>query len=330
MKTLSQARDLLAAAGRPGVNLLRIAAAVVDGETITAGGTVFEIDSDGEITAGRTAVDISGDATAAAQTLTVAATPTTEDDTVTIGETVYTFLTEPLAAYDVAIGADAEEAIDNLVDAINGDLEGTDAHPDVTAVKASASTMTVTAKVPGAAGNSIATTETFTDGSSVWGSTVLAGGADPSAAESRAAIVTAMNGNGLFADNLVGEYIAVHATGKPGEVLATTETLGGSNNAWIAATTYGARIAEGDHEVPVQASRAVLAAEATATAFILAFGAPVLSAVAHVRDTDGKPKAWDGKLSIDGQAVLMLSDGSADLATGDVVTVQATLDLPSR
>jgi hypothetical protein len=322
-------RDLLQAAGCPSVNQLRIASTAVDAETITVGTQVFEIDADGVVTAGRTPIDISGDATAGVGTLTVDGIPT-NNDTVTIGATVYTYKTAPAASYELALGADAEEAIDNLVEAINGDLFGTDAHPDVTAAKATAATMTVTAKVPGVAGNSIATTETFTEAGSVWDAVVLENGADPSAAEIRAAIVTAFNGNGLFADNLVGEYIVVHLTGPPGEVLTTTETLAGTNNAWIAAATYGGRGAEGDHAVPVQGARTVLAAEATSTAFIMAFGSPVLSAVAQVRDTDGKPKAWDGKLTIDGQSVLMLSDGSADLATGDVVTVQATLDLPSR
>ena len=99
-----------------------------------------------------------------------------DTETVTIGDTVYTFAAAPAEAYELEIGADAEESIDNLVAAINGELFGTPAHPDVTAVKASASTMTVTAKAAGTGAHAIVTEETSDTAS--WGAGVLAGGTD--------------------------------------------------------------------------------------------------------------------------------------------------------
>lgn len=106
--------------------------------------------------------------------LTVDATPTATN-TVTIGTTVYTFETSPSSAYDVDIGADAEGSIDNLVAAINLSgtagteyASGTAIHPDVEAVKLTAATMGIRHKA-GSTDASVATTETFTSGSSIWG-----------------------------------------------------------------------------------------------------------------------------------------------------------------
>lgn len=47
----------------PAVGILRIANNVADGETITVGSTVFEVDTNAAITAGRVAVDCSGGVT---------------------------------------------------------------------------------------------------------------------------------------------------------------------------------------------------------------------------------------------------------------------------
>lgn len=121
---------------------------------------------------------------AATGTLTLAGNPA-DGDTVTIGTTVYTFETGALdTAYKVDVGADASASIDNLIHAINGTgtpgthyATGTVAHPDVTAVAGTGDTMDVTAILAGAQGNAIATTETFTNGSSVWGAGTLASGA---------------------------------------------------------------------------------------------------------------------------------------------------------
>jgi hypothetical protein len=90
-------------------------------------------------------------------------------------------------ANEVKVGTNAEGSIDNLVAAITHAAgegtnysTGTVAHTQVTAVKATAATMTVTASATGDAGNAIATTTTMANAS--FGGTTLAGGEGAQAA----------------------------------------------------------------------------------------------------------------------------------------------------
>lgn len=104
------------------------------------------------------------------------------NDTVTIGTTVYTYKTVLTgAAYEVLIGGSASVTLDNLIAAINaaageGTLygTGTDAHTLVTAAAGTGDTMDVTAILDGPGGNSIATTEAGANSS--WGTATLTGG----------------------------------------------------------------------------------------------------------------------------------------------------------
>jgi len=107
----------------------------------------------------------------------MATQPTADDDTITIGTTVYTFvaLGTAAAAGEVNLGANIAATKPLLVAAINGDTLNT-AHPDVIATAFSSDDMVVTAKVSGVAGNAIATTETFTDETDAWGAAAMAGG----------------------------------------------------------------------------------------------------------------------------------------------------------
>lgn len=125
---------------------------------------------------------------AASKVLTITDIDDLADETVTVGSTVYTFKTAlstgPTVANQVLIGANIAAAVTNLTAAINGSAGvgttysvGTAANADVTAVANTGSgTVTVTAKVPGAIGNSIALAETLTDGSWASGATALSGG----------------------------------------------------------------------------------------------------------------------------------------------------------
>jgi hypothetical protein len=106
-----------------------------------------------------------------------------DTQTVTIGAKVYTFQ-DTLTNVDgnVHIGATAEDCIDNLVAAITlGAGVGVDyatlmtIHPTATAEKPSASTMLARARLVGAAGDALATTETQTNAS--WGAATMSGGA---------------------------------------------------------------------------------------------------------------------------------------------------------
>jgi hypothetical protein len=103
-------------------------------------------------------------------------------ETVTTGGKTYTFQTT-LTDVDgnVLIGASASDSLDNLIAAINLDAgagstyaASTTANTYVSAAAGAGDTMDATALVPGTAGNSIATTETLTNGS--WGGATLSGG----------------------------------------------------------------------------------------------------------------------------------------------------------
>lgn len=95
-----------------------------------------------------------------------------DGETITIGSTVYTAKEIPLAPYDIAMGADAEAFLVNLKNAING--IGIAEHPSVVCTASDATTLTVRGRVPGTSLNTVATTETFTNGS--WADTTLGGG----------------------------------------------------------------------------------------------------------------------------------------------------------
>jgi hypothetical protein len=104
--------------------------------------------------------------------------------TITIGTTVYTAVDKLVTgstAYSVLMGANAEAFLVNLKLAINGTGtpntnygDGTLAHPNVVATASDATTLTVRGRVPGTSLNTVATTETFTNGS--WADTTLGGG----------------------------------------------------------------------------------------------------------------------------------------------------------
>lgn len=110
-------------------------------------------------------------------------------ETVTVGTTdgstpaVYKFVTVLAAAYDVLIGADANASLVNLASAINKSSgegttygTGTAANFNVSGTKMPTTQLLATALVGGAAGNSIASTDTVANGS--WGAATLTGGAD--------------------------------------------------------------------------------------------------------------------------------------------------------
>lgn len=101
----------------------------------------------------------------------------------TWGDTTLKGGIEPQAANDVLIGLTTEISIDNLVFAITAGAgigtyygTGTVINALVTAVKASAATMTATNKVKGVIGDLTALAESLVDGSWALGATFLSGG----------------------------------------------------------------------------------------------------------------------------------------------------------
>lgn len=104
-----------------------------------------------------------------------------EDETITIGATVYRFRDTLAQAYDVQIGASAAATLDNLKAAINASgtpgteyFAGTEAHPDVVATDNADTTQKIVTRIPGTASNAAATTTTASHLS--WADTTLGGG----------------------------------------------------------------------------------------------------------------------------------------------------------
>lgn len=145
------------AAGGITVDTTGWACMATDGETVA-------------ITANRSGYVISGQAASGTLTLTGNAV---DAETVIIGSTTYTWRTAiTAAAYDVLIGASASASLDNLISAINRTgaagiaySEATTRHTSVSAAPGAGDTMVVTALTAGVSGNTIATTETMTNGS---------------------------------------------------------------------------------------------------------------------------------------------------------------------
>lgn len=112
-----------------------------------------------------------GGLTRASATLSVGADPIA-GDTVTIGDITYLFATDPTGeAFEVDVGTDRDDSINNLVAAIN--LSGTDddeygagttENPYVTAAAVLADdNIVLTAKIPGTYGNGITVDTSETD-----------------------------------------------------------------------------------------------------------------------------------------------------------------------
>lgn len=91
-------------------------------------------------------------------------TQPTADDTMTIGNKTYTFTADGTANEDgeIDVGEDLADAKTLVVSAINGTDGNNTAHTQVTASAFAGNDMTITAITKGVAGDSIATTETFT------------------------------------------------------------------------------------------------------------------------------------------------------------------------
>lgn len=128
-----------------------------------------------------------GSLVAASKALTITDDANLADETVTIAGTTYTFKTAlstgPTVANEILIGASEGTAGDNLAAAINGGAglgtlysTGTAANASVSASSNGSGVVTVTALIKGSSGNSIAISETLTDGSWAGAATALSGG----------------------------------------------------------------------------------------------------------------------------------------------------------
>lgn len=113
---------------------------------------------------------------------------------VVIGTKTYTFKAIPdTTANEVGLGANTEEALTNLYNAINGNYGSIVAHTQVVAVAHDATTVTVRGRVPGTSLNSVATTGTALR--TVWADTTLGGGTGASDAGVTTAAATVTIGD---------------------------------------------------------------------------------------------------------------------------------------
>ena len=155
---------------------------------------------------------LAGKGVSATGPLTSTGVAPANNDTVTIGSTVYTYKTTLTgAAYEVLIGTSAAAALDNLKSAINATAgagttygTGTVAHPTVYAVTNTNTTQVVVAKLGGTAGNSIASTEVSAQLS--WGGATLSGGSSNATRNVFGVTIAGTTGAGTetFTDNYLG------------------------------------------------------------------------------------------------------------------------------
>ena len=229
---------------------LAVTGVVIDGETVTinnpavSGTDVYEFVTDAAKTktaATNIAVDIAASATKASGTLTMDTQPTS-GDTITIGETTFIFVPAGTANAEgeVSRGANLAGAQAALVAAINGTDGINEGVPGVSAAAFAANACVITALVGGTAGNSIATTETFTAASNVFAAATLGSGADCTAANAITALVaemTASDTQGVGAADGTGDTVDLTAdvAGVVGNNIVIAETM--ANGAFTGGAT---------------------------------------------------------------------------------------------
>lgn len=107
-------------------------------------------------------------------TLTMDTQPTATD-TVTVGSITYTWIAAGAVAGQINLGADLAAAKVNFVAAINGTDGINAANPYASAAAFIAHVCTLTARVAGPTGSTVATTETFTAVTNIFNATTLGG-----------------------------------------------------------------------------------------------------------------------------------------------------------
>lgn len=200
----------------------------------------------------------------ATATLTSDATIPTAADTVTIGAVTYTFRAAPTTvANEVKLGASAAASLTNLKAAINQTgVSGTDygsatvIHPTVTAGTLTATTLVLTAKTVGVAGNALASTETsthlsfagatFAGGVAAIANEVKIGGsADASLTNLSEAINAGANVGTDYATGTTANADAT-ASAVTAHAITLTAVAGGSASITVSESTTGARLTASD------------------------------------------------------------------------------------
>lgn len=197
-------------------SLLTVAGKPSEADTVSLGGKTYKFRA------------VIGEGVAATGTITTDETLVANGATVLIGTTTYTYktaLTAEPVAYEVLIGGNYTDMLNNLAAAINGGVgegtaysTGTVAHPLVTAGAVHNGAFTVTASSVGFAGNIDVTSS---DAHLYWGAGTLIGGIDAAVAN----------------DVLIGESAE---TAIDNLVLAITAGEGGAGTNYATGTTVNA------------------------------------------------------------------------------------------
>lgn len=283
MKTISQVKSKLGTGG-VAMNILRLAANVVNGEQIVIGRDTFEIDI------------INTDLTK----------NTVEALNATDTETAITISAHGLLVGNL-IRVENEIMRIKKLDGVNSVIVSRGSAGTTKATHVTNSDIYVSDAAPTGGVIPIGLVTTLT----------------PTAAS--AAIVAAINNmssHGLIAAAIsVNEISIKTGGGRLPELLACTETLTGSGNAWTASAMYGA-IDAGVSGVAL-ASRAAVAQDVTLDHMVFDFAFTPVSWMVQIRTAAGALKTWDGVATLSGNRVTVTNGGSSDWAATDIVTVLA-------
>jgi hypothetical protein len=225
--------------------VLAITGVVIHGETVVVGDETYEFVADDAQSVSDPAnipVDIQADTVKAQGTLTVDTNPVS-GDTFTIGEKVFTIVPAGTASGEGQVnrGGNVGTTQENIVAAINGTDGHNTPHPLVSAAAFGGDACVITALVGGVAGNSIATTQTFTAGSNVFDAATLGtttAGVDCADTDAATALVAAITAESAIAAAVAdGANVTVSAQvkGVSGNSIAISETM--DNGAWAGAAT---------------------------------------------------------------------------------------------
>jgi hypothetical protein len=209
----------------------------VHGQKVEIGDEVYQFaaDADQTVDAGATAVDIEDNTTKSSIPLTVDTQPTS-GDTITIGTKDFTFVPDGTDTADgeISIGTDLATAQANIKAAING-TDGINDPCDVTCgdfASGDTESATITARIGGVAGDTIATEETFTAATNIFGGLTLSGGADCSKGDARTALIAAIAASEIVgAEAGDGDTLTITAseTGAAGNSISiATDMVNGS------------------------------------------------------------------------------------------------------
>jgi len=290
----------------------------------------------------------------AAGTLTVAAggNKIQNGNTVTIGTKTYTFKTALTPEEgEVLIGDNDTAALANLKDAINRDTPAEKdgvkykvaaAHPDVEATASNATTLSISARVIGAAGNLIATTETEENEATdvAWGADKLSGGADSVANEvlveltaeacidNLVAAFTGGDGAGVKYASATSEHPSVTASKAAADTFRVTADVTGdagdtievatdiSNASWSGTTLSGGEANEAPYDVLIGAT-----AEDTIDNLVAAINNAAGEGTTYGTDTPAHPAVTAAKTASDKLTITAKIKGTA----AHTVAVESTI-----